>query len=202
MNSISKIILLAAVLLTVSGCASRGIYQSTEYYPVYPRSDTRIYSSYYSTRPVYRDYYAPAPVRIIERRTPVTVINKRVEVVRPVPKWQGQRDRNDRRYDRRKDGFDYSRKGDDRDRRGAEARNERREWSRREQVIPQESSRFDRPSFNRREGRAERSESQTIARNNPLNQSEPRQQERRMERQERRVERREREGRNERGDRR
>ncbi|MBS3955533.1 MAG: hypothetical protein KGZ88_21530 [Methylomicrobium sp.] len=204
MNSISKLILLA-VLVTVSGCASRGIYQSTEYYPVYPRSDTRIYSSYYSSRPAYRDYYAPAPVRIIERRTPVTVINKRVEVVRPVPKWQGPWDRNDRRYDRRRDGFDYSRKGDDKDRRRAEARNERREGSRSEQVIPQESSRREVPSYNRREGRvarAERSESQTIARNTQLNQSEPRQQEKRMERQERRMERREREGSNERGGRR
>lgn len=197
MNSIRKLILLV-VLITVSGCASRGVYQSTEYYPVYPRSDTRIYSSYYSGRPAYRDYYAPAPVRIIERRTPVTVINKRVEVIRPSPKWQGKPDRYDHGYDRRSDGrygFDSSRKGDDKDRRRVEVRNDRREGARSEQVIPQESSRGDRPSFNRREGRAERSESQTIARNTQLNQREPRQQERRMERPER-------EGRNERGGRR
>jgi hypothetical protein len=64
--------------------------------------------------------------------------------------------------------------------------------------MPQESDRRDRPSFNRREGRVERAERsgrQTIARNTQLNQSEPRQQERRMARQER-------EGRNERGGRR
>lgn len=197
MNSIRKLILLA-VLITVSGCASRGVYQSTEYYPVYPRSDTRIYSSYYSARPAYREYYAPAPVRIIERRTPVTVINKRVEVIRPVPKWQGKPDRYDHGNDRRKDGFDYSRKGDDKDRRRVEVRNDRREGSRSDRVTPQASNRGDRPSFNRREGsseRNERNESQTIARNAQFNQREPRQQEQRMERPER-------EGRNERGGRR